>query len=101
MQVKHEVQQAEGRCHHLPYRLSSWSARFGVHTYMHIQTFIPKAHPHSAKTRCFCAGLVGVNLGKNKSSKDAGTDYSIGISKLAPYADYLVINVSSPNTPGG
>ncbi|GAX80868.1 hypothetical protein CEUSTIGMA_g8303.t1 [Chlamydomonas eustigma] len=45
-------------------------------------------------------GLLGVNLGKNKTSADAATDYSIGISKLARYADYLVINVSSPNTPG-
>lgn len=45
-------------------------------------------------------GLVGVNLGKNKTSEDAAADYSLGVSKLAPYADYLVINVSSPNTPG-
>ena len=43
---------------------------------------------------------MGVNLGKNKLSKDAAQDYSIGISKLAKYADYLVINISSPNTPG-
>ncbi|CAL5228342.1 g11453 [Coccomyxa viridis] len=45
-------------------------------------------------------GLVGVNLGKNKTSEDAAADYSLGVSKLGPYADYLVINVSSPNTPG-
>ena len=45
-------------------------------------------------------GLVGVNLGKNKLSEDAAADYCLGVSKLAPYADYLVINVSSPNTPG-
>ncbi|CAK0785851.1 hypothetical protein CVIRNUC_009063 [Coccomyxa viridis] len=45
-------------------------------------------------------GLVGVNLGKNKTSEDAGADYSLGVTKLGPYADYLVINVSSPNTPG-
>ena len=45
-------------------------------------------------------GMLGVNFGKNKLSKDAATDYSIGLSKLAKYADYLVINVSSPNTPG-
>ena len=44
--------------------------------------------------------MLGVNFGKNKLSKDAATDYSIGLSKLAKYADYLVINVSSPNTPG-
>lgn len=45
-------------------------------------------------------GLVGVNLGKNKASDDAAGDYAIGVQKLSPYADYLVINVSSPNTPG-
>ena len=45
-------------------------------------------------------GLVGVNLGKNKTSEDAASDYSVGVAKLGPLADYLVINVSSPNTPG-
>jgi dihydroorotate dehydrogenase len=45
-------------------------------------------------------GMVGVNLGKNKTSEDAAADYCLGVSKLGPYADYLVINVSSPNTPG-
>lgn len=44
--------------------------------------------------------LLGVNLGKNKSSKDAATDYSIGLTKLTAHADYVVVNVSSPNTPG-
>ena len=76
-------------------------------------------------------GLVGVNLGKNKASSlvaaagarsvlqassqacsrakrlraqvtdDAAADYVLGLSKLAQHADYLVVNVSSPNTPGG
>ncbi len=45
-------------------------------------------------------GPLGVNLGKNKSSKDAAQDYCIGLTKLATHADYLVVNVSSPNTPG-
>ena len=44
-------------------------------------------------------GLLGVNLGKNKDSPEAAPDYGIGAKRLAPYADYLVINVSSPNTP--
>ena len=47
----------------------------------------------------FCMATQ-VNLGKNKASEDPAGDYVIGTSKLAPYADYLVINVSSPNTPG-
>jgi dihydroorotate dehydrogenase len=45
-------------------------------------------------------GLVGANLGKNKETEDAAADYQIGVARLAPLADYLVINVSSPNTPG-
>ena len=45
-------------------------------------------------------GIVGANLGKNKLTEDAAADYEQGIRALAPLADYLVINVSSPNTPG-
>lgn len=45
-------------------------------------------------------GVIGVNLGKNKETADAAADYVIGIEKLARFADYVVINVSSPNTPG-
>ncbi|XP_060872757.1 dihydroorotate dehydrogenase (quinone), mitochondrial [Metopolophium dirhodum] len=45
-------------------------------------------------------GIVGVNLGKNKESEDAVADYVKGIEKFAPVADYFVINISSPNTPG-
>lgn len=45
-------------------------------------------------------GCLGVNLGKNKETEDAGADYALGLARLAPYADYLTINVSSPNTPG-
>ena len=45
-------------------------------------------------------GRLGVNLGKNKESEDAAEDYALGARRLAPLADYLVINVSSPNTPG-
>ncbi|XP_026234271.1 dihydroorotate dehydrogenase (quinone), mitochondrial [Anabas testudineus] len=47
------------------------------------------------------AGLpLGINLGKNKLSQDAGADYLQGVRVLGPLADYLVVNVSSPNTPG-
>lgn len=45
-------------------------------------------------------GLVGVNIGKNKDTADATSDYVRGVEAAAPLADYLVINVSSPNTPG-
>ncbi|KAG5666363.1 hypothetical protein PVAND_014394 [Polypedilum vanderplanki] len=45
-------------------------------------------------------GVLGVNLGKNKMSEDAVNDYLEGLKLFSPVADYLVINVSSPNTPG-
>jgi dihydroorotate dehydrogenase len=45
-------------------------------------------------------GIVGMNLGKNRETADAVTDYALGISRAAKIADYLVINISSPNTPG-
>jgi dihydroorotate dehydrogenase len=45
-------------------------------------------------------GVLGVNLGKNKETADAAEDYAAGAAALARFADYLVVNVSSPNTPG-
>ncbi|KAI3831280.1 hypothetical protein MKX03_034066 [Papaver bracteatum] len=53
--------------------------------------------PHGGKA---CPGILGVNLGKNKTSEDAAADYVQGVHTLSQYADYLVINISSPNTPG-
>jgi dihydroorotate dehydrogenase len=46
--------------------------------------------------------VVGVNIGKTKvvPEEDAAADYEKSTRLLAPYADYLVVNVSSPNTPG-
>ena len=46
--------------------------------------------------------VVGVNIGKTKNvpEDEAATDYVASTKLLAPYADYLVVNVSSPNTPG-
>ncbi len=43
---------------------------------------------------------VGVNIAKNKECADATGDYVACLIKLAPYADFVTINVSSPNTPG-
>ena len=45
-------------------------------------------------------GVVGVNLGKNRDSADPIADYAEGVRRTAALADYLVVNVSSPNTPG-
>jgi dihydroorotate dehydrogenase len=46
--------------------------------------------------------VVGVNVGRNKATPDdrAGEDYARAARTLAPVADYVVVNVSSPNTPG-
>ena len=46
--------------------------------------------------------IIGVNIGKNKATPQdqAGDDYAACTTALARYADYLVVNVSSPNTPG-
>lgn len=45
-------------------------------------------------------GVVGVNLGKNRDTVDALADYEEGVRRASGVADYLVVNVSSPNTPG-
>ena len=45
-------------------------------------------------------GVIGVNVGANKDSKDRIADYVQGVRTMAPVARYVAINVSSPNTPG-
>jgi dihydroorotate dehydrogenase len=45
-------------------------------------------------------GIVGVNIGANKDSADRIADYVEGVRTMSPVADYLTINISSPNTPG-
>lgn len=46
------------------------------------------------------AGIVGINIGANKDSTDRIVDYVALIERFAPVADYVTINISSPNTPG-
>jgi dihydroorotate dehydrogenase len=45
-------------------------------------------------------GVVGVNIGANKDSADRVADYVAGVRAMSPVADYLTVNISSPNTPG-
>ena len=45
-------------------------------------------------------GILGVNVGANKTSNDPIDDYRQAVAVLAPYADYVTLNISSPNTPG-
>ena len=45
-------------------------------------------------------GLVGINIGANRDSDDRIADYVAGVSRFAPFASWLTVNISSPNTPG-
>ncbi len=45
-------------------------------------------------------GIIGVNIGANKDSKDRIADYITGLKTFQGVADYFTINISSPNTPG-
>jgi dihydroorotate dehydrogenase len=45
-------------------------------------------------------GILGINIGANKDSEDRIADYALCFGRLAPFADYVTVNVSSPNTPG-
>lgn len=44
--------------------------------------------------------VLGVNIGANKDSEDFAADYVTGVLRFAEVADYLTVNISSPNTPG-
>ncbi|KAK8389178.1 hypothetical protein O3P69_020860 [Scylla paramamosain] len=83
------------------FRLTSDSAvinRYGFNSEGHEAVFArlsqlpPPGHRGGA--------ILGINLGKNKTSEDHVKDYTLGVQKFGPLADYLVVNVSSPNTPG-
>ena len=45
-------------------------------------------------------GVLGINIAKNRTSTDAVQDYITSCTAVGAHADYVVINVSSPNTPG-
>ncbi len=44
--------------------------------------------------------VLGINVGANKDASDRTADYVHGVTRAAPHADYITINISSPNTPG-
>jgi len=54
----------------------------------------------SALARRDRSGIAGANIGKNKDSEDAAADYVKGLVRVYPHADYITINISSPNTQG-
>lgn len=45
-------------------------------------------------------GVIGINIGANKDSADRIADYAMMTRLMAPFASYLAVNISSPNTPG-
>lgn len=57
------------------------------------------AHGKLAQVRSR-GGVLGINIGKNKDSEDAVADYVTMLQGVAEYADYVTVNISSPNTPG-
>jgi dihydroorotate dehydrogenase len=63
-----------------------------------LDAFVERLKARAGKTRA--KGIVGANVGKNKETQDGAADYVIGIERVANLADYLVCNISSPNTPG-
>ena len=59
-------------------------------------------HGHSAAFERLrqARGLIGVNVGANKDSRDRIGDYMEGVRRMSPVARYITVNISSPNTPG-
>ncbi|KAG8936439.1 Dihydroorotate dehydrogenase (quinone), mitochondrial [Tulasnella sp. 418] len=61
-----------------------------------IRTYLASNSPETRSQK-----ILALNLGKNKSSPpDSTSDFITGVEKFGPLVDVLVINVSSPNTPG-
>ena len=61
---------------------------------------LAKRRAASAAANKGARGIVGANLGKNRDTADGAADYVAGIEAVSAFADYLVVNISSPNTPG-
>lgn len=52
------------------------------------------------KFRMVNNNILGINIGKNADTKDPLKDYTCLLEKFSKFADYIVLNISSPNTPG-
>ncbi len=93
------------------FRLSADEAainRYGFNSVGHLQVLatlkqrfakLHLKHPNATLNSFRDGKMLGINLGKNKTG-DEVEDYIKGVQNFGPYADVLVINVSSPNTPG-
>lgn len=73
--------------------------RFGFNS-VGIEGALANLRKRPASTDKEAGGVVGVNVGANKESADRIADYVTGVEAFRDVADYLTINVSSPNTPG-
>lgn len=80
------------------YRLPDYGAvinRFGFNSEGHA-----RVSARLRKVKRPSGGILGVNIGANKESPDPAGDYVAGVETFAGLADYLTVNISSPNTPG-
>ena len=73
--------------------------RFGFNSNGHAAV-IETLQRRPAKSRVPHTGILGINIGANKTTEDRMADYVAGYKAFAPYADYITVNISSPNTPG-
>lgn len=89
-------------CHAIDLDVMCSATRYGFNSHGHkvAQDRLKEWRNRQAVKQRYNDKHVGVNLGKNKSSLDSVNDYVQGIECVGPFADYIVINVSSPNTPG-
>jgi len=55
---------------------------------------------HSFYDGNYSSGVIGINIGKNKSTQNDIDDFLYCIEKLGSFGNYITINISSPNTPG-
>ncbi len=72
--------------------------RFGMNS-VGVKVFTEHLAAWQSKT-CRTRNPLGINISKNKETTEDVVDYITCLEQVAPYADYVTINISSPNTPG-
>ena len=83
----------------LPHLHPPFSFRYGFNSHGH-KVVRTRLASWSQARRKLEGKQLGVSLGKNKETENAVEDYVKGVRMLGEFADYIVVNVSSPNTPG-
>ena len=61
---------------------------------------IEKRLSHRYLNRYSSQGIIGINIGKNSFTEENSKDYILCLKALGKHVNYIVINISSPNTPG-